>query len=132
MEKGRAKYSIREGFIGKGWAEGEFFISDLPDPTLRNGTTYYNKVNEISPINRDVVENLNMKSRTFFVYRINGFDNEPKAVLVFESERENAFTKEDIIDALSGVKQPLIMFIEKNNGVKIMDNRELASKNLDL
>tara|TARA_R110000744_G_scaffold198911_1_gene318144 strand:- start:655 stop:1500 length:846 start_codon:yes stop_codon:yes gene_type:complete len=132
MEKGRPKYSIREGFIGKGWAEGEYFVDDLPDPTLRNGNTYYNRINEISPISREVVDNLNMKSRTFFVYRINGFDSDPKAVLVFESERENAFNKEDIVESLSGVKQPLVMFIEKNNGVKIMDNRELANNDLGL
>jgi len=132
MEKGRPKYPIRDGFIGKGWAEGEYFIDNLPDPSIRNGNTYYNKLNGISPISREVVDNLNMKSRTFFIYRINGFDNDPKAVLVFESERENAFKAKDIIKSLTGIKQPLVMFIEKNNGVKIMDNRELENNNLGL
>jgi len=132
MEKGRSKYPITDGFIGKGWAEGEYFINNLPDPNARNGNTYYQAVNRINPIERDVVDNMNMKSRTYFVYRINGFDSTPKAILVFESERENAFTKELIVESLAGVKQPLVMFIEKNNGVKILDNVDLDNDNLEL
>ena len=132
MEKGRPKYPISDGFIGKGWAEGEYFIDDLPDPNARNGNTYYQAVNRINPIEKNVVDNMNMKSRTYFVYRINGFDSSPKAILVFESERENAFTKEEIIESLAGIKQPLVMFIEKNNGVKILDNIDLDNDNLEL
>jgi len=132
MEKGRSKYPITDGFIGKGWAEGEYFINNLPDPNARNGNTYYQAVNRINPIERNVVDNMNMKSRTYFVYRINGFDSTPKAILVFESERENAFTKENLVESLAGVKQPLVMFIEKNNGVKILDNVDLDNDNLEL
>lgn len=132
MEKGRPKYPLSDGFIGKGWAEGEFFINNLPDPNSRNGNSYYQAVNRINSIERDVVDNMNMKSRTYFVYRINGFDSSPKAILVFESERDNAFTKEAIIGSLAGIKQPLVMFIEKNNGVKILDNIDLDNDNLEL
>ena len=65
---------------------------------------------------------MKMKSRTFFIYRINGYDGNPRAVLVFESLDEKTFTKEFIIEKLNGVKQPLIMFIEKNNGIVITEN----------
>jgi hypothetical protein len=126
MEIGRTEYPINEGFIGKGWREGEYFIDDLPDPESgRNGsglTTYYNRVNQIHPIPRDVIDNMKMKSRTFFIYRINGYDGNPRAVLVFESLDEKTFTKEFIVEKLNGVKQPLIMFIEKNNGIVITEN----------
>lgn len=126
MEIGRTEYPINEGFIGKGWREGEYFIDDLPNPESgRNGsglTAYYNKVNQIHPIPRDVIDNMKMKSRTFFIYRINGYDGNPRAVLVFESLDEKTFTKEFIIEKLNGVKQPLIMFIEKNNGIVITEN----------
>lgn len=132
MEKGRPKYPITDGFIGKGWAEGEYFIDNLPDPNTRGGNTYYQAVNRINQIERSVVDNMNMKSRTYFVYRINGFDSTPKAILVFESERDSAFTKEQIVQSLSGVKQPLVMFIEKNNGVKILDNVDLDNDSLEL
>jgi hypothetical protein len=124
-KRGRPTYPIKDGFIGKGWAEGEFFIENLPLPTASNGKTYYNKINEINSISRNVIDNLNMKSRNFFIYRINGFDNSPKAVLVFESIEPKAFKKEHIIEKLTGVEQPLIMFIEKNNGVKLLENNAL-------
>ncbi|WP_298782710.1 hypothetical protein [uncultured Polaribacter sp.] len=124
-KRGRTSYPITDGFIGKGWAEGEFFIQELPSPKASNGRTYYNKINGINQISRSVIDNLNMKSRNFFIYRINGFDNSPKAVLVFESLEPSAFTKEHIIEKLAGVKQPLVMFIEKNNGVKLLENNAL-------
>lgn len=122
MEMGRKEYPVNEGFIGKGWREGEFFVDDLPDCKAKNGNSYYNAVNAINSIPRDVVNNLRMKSRTFFIYRINGYDGTPKAVLVFESLDANKFTKDFIVNKLNGVKQPLVMFIEKNNGVVITEN----------
>ncbi|HCU46705.1 MAG TPA: hypothetical protein DF610_19595 [Sphingobacterium sp.] len=119
---GRSDYPITDGFIGKGWREGEFFINNLPEITANGGNTYYNAINKINSIPRDVVNNLRMKSRNVFIYRINGYDGNPKAVLVFESLQPICFEKEFIIDKLNGVKQPLVMFIEKNNGVVITEN----------
>lgn len=123
---GRSSYPIDEGFIGKGWAEGEYFIDNLPDPGLRNGDTYYNQVNSICTIDRQVVRDIKMKSRTYFVYRIKGYDNQPKAVLVIESLNQNGFDKAEVINKLAGVKQPLVMFIEKNNGVKLQPTNNLG------
>jgi hypothetical protein len=122
----RNSYPINEGFIGKGWAEGEYFIDNLPDPALRNGDTYYNQVNAIRPIGRPIVDNIRMKSRTYFIYRINGYNGQPIAVLVIESLNQNGFVKDDIVGKLDGVKQPLIMFIEKNNGVKLQPTNNLG------
>ena len=124
MEIGRSEYPTTEGFIGKGWREGEYFIDDLPDSNVvRHGlNNYYNKMNSIHPIPRDVIDNLKMRSRTYFIYRINGYDGNPRAILVFESLKVSGFRKEFIIDKLNGVKQPLIMFIEKNNGILISEN----------
>ena len=123
---GRGSYPLEEGLIGKGWAEGEYFIDNLPDPSVRNGETYYTQVNSINGIGREVIRGIKMKSRTYFVYRIKGYENQPKAVLVIESINSNAFTKEDVINKLAGVKQPLVMFIEKNNGVKLQPINNLG------
>lgn len=112
---GRTKYPLNEGFIGKGWDEGEFFISDLPEPEQRGGSTYYNAITAHVSIDKDIVDSLKMKSRTYYVYRMDGFNNEPKALIVAESKLENAFTEQDIQDKLEGVSQPLVMFIEKIN-----------------
>ena len=119
---GRTEYPIGDGFIGKGWREGEFFINNLPDLTASNGNTYYNAINRINNIPREVVNSLRMKSRNFFIYRINGYDGNPKAVLVFESLQPSCFEKDFIVEKLNGVKQPLVMFIEKNNGIVLTEN----------
>lgn len=119
---GRTEYPIGDGFIGKGWREGEFFINNLPEVNAGNGNTYYNAINRINSIPRDVVNKLRMKSRNFFIYRINGYDGSPKAVLVFESLQPSCFEKDFIVEKLNGVKQPLVMFIEKNNGIVITEN----------
>jgi len=112
---GRTGYPLKEGFIGKGWDEGEFFIDDLPEPETRGGSTYYNAIAAHVSIEKEVVDSLKMKSRTYYVYRMDGFNNEPKALIVAESKLENAFTEQDIQDKLEGVSQPLVMFIEKIN-----------------
>jgi hypothetical protein len=119
---GRVEYPINEGFIGKGWREGEYFIENLPDTNAAGGNTYYNAINRIHPIPRSVIDGIKMKSSNFFIYRINGYDGNPKAVLVFESLNPTSFTKDFIVEKLNGVKQPLIMFIEKNNGIVITEN----------
>lgn len=126
QKTGRANYPIEDGFIGKGWEESEYFIDSLPDPNYRNGDTYFSQANAINKIDRNVLNEITMKSRTYFVYRIKGYDNQPKAVLVAESLKCNAFTKDEIIQKLSGVKQPLVMFIEKNNGVKLQPQNNLG------
>jgi len=122
----RSSYPIDEGFIGKGWAEGRFFIDNLPDPSSRNGETYYSQVNSICKIDKQIIKDIKMKSRTYFVYRINGYDNQPKAVLVIESINQNGFDENQVVSKLEGVKQPLVMFIEKNNGVKFQPTNNLG------
>jgi hypothetical protein len=121
---GRSSYPISEGLIGKAWAEGEFFVDDLPDPSDRSGTTYYNRLNALNHVPREVINNLKMPSRTFYIRRMNGFENTPKAIIVIESIRNNAFQKQEVINKLDGVKQPLVMFIEKNNGVNLTNNND--------
>jgi len=123
---GRSNYPLNEGFIGKAWAEGEFYIHDLPDPNLRNGDTYYQRVNAICNIPRNVIQGMTMLSRTFYIYRINGFEGHPKAIIVIESQNPNAFTKEEVIEKLNGVKQPLIMFVEKNSGLNLQNSNNIG------
>lgn len=124
MEMGRREYPINEGFIGKGWKEGDFFCDNLPEITNgRNGiNNYYSSVNNIFPIPKNVIEGMRMKSRNFYVYRVDGYDSNPKAVLVFESLNPTTFTKESIMEKLSDIEEPLMMFIEKNNGIALTEN----------
>lgn len=107
-------YPIDEGFIGKGWAEGEFFIDDLPDPSLKGGDPYFNQLNSLFKIDRETAQNIDMKSRTYFVYRINGYDGQPKAVMVVESLNRNGFNKKEVINKLMNIRQSLVMFVENS------------------
>jgi len=113
----RGNYPINEGFIALAWQEGEFFIDDLPDPTKNNRTTYYNACKAVSEIPRETIDAIKMASRSFYIKRLSGFDNKPKAIIVIESKIASAFTKAAIDSKLEIVIQPLIMFIENNNGV---------------
>lgn len=131
IEVGRINYPINEGFIGKGWAEGEFFIDDLPDPTTNKGNEYYSAISEIYPIPKKVVNCIKMKSRTYYVFRMNGYNNAPNSVLVIESIKPNAFKSQFVKDKLDEIKQPLEMFIEKNISMQINRNNNLA-ENLGL
>ena len=124
-QMGRQDYPVNEGLIGKGWAEGDYYIDSLPDPNRSNGNPYYNQVNQIKKIPRDVCDNIKMKSRTYFMYRINGYDNEPNSIIVMESLNHKAFKKEDAIEGMKGVKQSLIMFVEKYN-TNHVNNSNLA------
>lgn len=123
---GRSNYPLNEGFIGKAWGEGEFYIHDLPDPSLRNGNNYYQRVNSICNIPRDVIQGMRMLSRTFYIYRISGFQGDPKAIIVIESLNANAFTKEEVVDKLESIKQPLIMFVEKNSGLNMQISNNIG------
>jgi hypothetical protein len=123
---GRNSYPKNDGFIGLGWATGEFFINDLPDPTVRNGETYFNAVNAVCQIEKKVVQSIKMKSRTYLVLRIKGYDNQAKAVLVIESINKEGFDKDAVLQKLEDAKQPLVMFVEKNNGVKLQPTNNLG------
>lgn len=123
---GRSSYPIDEGFIGKGWAEGSYFIDDLPDPMLNKGNDYYDAVNNINQIPKATLKLIKMKSRTYYVCSIDGYDNEPTAVLVIESSNEKAFKEEEIREKIDEIKKPLEMFIEKNLTIKLRKNNNLA------
>lgn len=119
----RNSYPIDEGFIGEGWKDGEFFIDSLIDSTQPSSReAYYRDVMSKCTISKDILKNLNMKSCTYLVYRMDGYEGTPKAVIVVESTKVGGFTRETVIETLNEVKQPLVMFIEKNNGVKLQGN----------
>lgn len=117
LEKtGRGTYPIDEGFIGLGWDRGEYFVDDLPDPNTEGGPKrYYERVSKEVSISKHIVEKLNMKSRSYFVIRLEGFDNKPKAVIVLESKNAKAFNEMEVRSKIEDSFQPLIMFIETMN-----------------
>ena len=45
---------------------------------------------------------------------------------MIESINQNGFAKDDVINKLMKIKQPLVMFIENNNGVNLQINNTLG------
>lgn len=111
---GRSNYPLKEGFIGLGWERGEYYIADLPDPSS-NFETYYERVSNENTIDRLAVNNIKMKSRSYFIHRVDGFDSNPKAIIVFESIQPEGIDKEKVKNFLSENLSPLVTFVEKIN-----------------
>lgn len=126
QKNGRSSYPVDEGFIGKGWEENEFFINSLPDPNGRTRESYFNQICANCNIEKSTLQSIRMKSRTFLVKRINGFDSQAKAVIVLESLKAAGFEKDEISQKLENVKLPLMMFVEKNNGINLLPTNDLG------
>lgn len=122
-QSGRPSYSLGHGLISKGWEEQNFTILNLPSYDLNNGDDYYNAVNEIKLIGRDIVDNLKMKSRSYVIKSMNGYDGNPRAVIVFESLNENGLNEESINNQITEINAPLVMFIEKNSEVQLKNSK---------
>ena len=123
---GRTNYPIDEGFIARGWEQGKFFIDNLPDPNLRNGDSYFKEVSQNCKIEKNIVNAIKMKSRSYFIQRLNGYDSNPKALIVIESLLPSSLTEQTIAEKLTDNEQPLVMFVEKNNGIKFVNSNNLG------
>jgi hypothetical protein len=123
---GRTNYPIDEGFIARGWEQGQFFIENLPDPNIRSGEPYFKEISQHCNISKEVVSLIKMKSRSYFVHRLNGYDSNPKALIVIESTLPDSIDGSVISEKLTGIEQPLVMFVEKNNGIKFINSNNLG------
>jgi hypothetical protein len=96
---GRPIYSLDQGIVGLAWEGKEAFVDDLPDPaTDLDG--YCSAVEALHGLPADVVRSLRMKSRTLSGHLIlDALGDGPVAVIVFESMRPGAFTRQAIEEA---------------------------------
>lgn len=129
LEKpGRPNYPINQGFIGLAWATGKYFHNNLPDPNIRSGSTYYKAVCDINFIEEETVSNISMRSRTYFIRRMNGYDGSPRAVIVIESEEVEKFDEEFAEEKLQGVKSNLVTFIENSTLLNTAETEAAAER----
>lgn len=109
----RKDYPLEEGFIGKAYREGVFFIDNLP--VFKEGVKqkYYDAVTKLCDINKDVLKTISMKSRTYYCKALTDFRAvDRKAVIVIESLDEKKFSKDNIQKALGEEEERLKYFIE--------------------
>lgn len=107
-------YPISEGYIGKAMKDGSFFIDNIPEFKDGKREEYYSFVCNSCNIQKDIVRNLSMKSRTYYCKALtDSMETERKAVIVFESLEANRFTEEQVKGVLEPEEKKLTAFIEK-------------------
>ena len=79
--KGRDSYPDNEGFIAKGWEEGDFCFGILPDPN-EDFESYTSQVMAYCTIKKGTIRNLNMLSRSYCINSINKSVTQEKIGLV--------------------------------------------------
>lgn len=93
---GRGGYPDNEGFIAKGWEDGEFEINDIP-MWKGAGTQYKSYVKSKCNISDEVLQNINMRSKSFYIYRFNNHDaSNPLGIIVFEKIEANGISKNTV------------------------------------
>ncbi|MFD2671796.1 hypothetical protein [Marinicrinis sediminis] len=86
-KSGRKKYPCTEGFISNAWHNGEFNIENLPHPRKAR-QSYIKAVLNTCSIEVATLEKMKMKSRHFYCKNLDNINNDPIAVIVFESTNE--------------------------------------------
>lgn len=113
-QPGRTSYPDNVGVISEAWRLGEAYHSALPDPKAKRGeTAYYRRQNEMG-ITVDIVQNLKMKSRSYWGLAI----REPRgvekiAVVIVESTGPSLPNREELRRAVEGQSKLIAQFVEK-------------------
>lgn len=99
-KKGRDYYPDDEGFISMGWNNGKKYIKHLPDYNI-NPEEYLIRIKKHISFREEVLKNLNMKSRVYYVRSINNEDSRlPYGIVVIESTLHNAPKEADLDKSL--------------------------------
>ncbi|MNQ35755.1 hypothetical protein D3C85_492560 [compost metagenome] len=84
-EPGRKIYNDNQGFIAIGWGNGKFTIDGLPR-FKKNEEAYVKVIRAACAIPKKVLNDINMKSSSFYINTINDTSNVyPIAIIVIES-----------------------------------------------
>ncbi len=109
---GRNAYPDNQGYIGKTWREGKFFIDSLPE--WKTNEAEYIKIMKRENFPKGLHKTLRMKSRLFFGWRINDSkDQKPLAILMIESTEPNRWTEEQLTDYFVQEKKKFCNIFER-------------------
>lgn len=112
----RSHYPISDGFIGLALqnGDGEYFINNLPEYKTGNKERYYSAILENCQMDKEVLRNLKMRSRSFYCLAIKDpAETKRNAVIVFESTLPDKLQRESILNALDSEKHKIVAFVEK-------------------
>lgn len=91
-KKGRTKFGVKEGCIGKAWEGDWHFDSAIPEDK-ESANDYHKRVYQIP---KGVSANLGMRSRLIAGKRVSDQTGRPIGVIVVESDEMDAFTEEEL------------------------------------
>lgn len=116
--KGREIYPDNEGLISQGWLDSVCVIDNIPQ-WKNNGQKYITYVNQIKPIDKDTILNMKMKSRSFYIKRIDNEDSRtPHGIIVIEQMSPTQIDNNMIIDVLEKHESNLIILFKSMKSVK--------------
>lgn len=85
QKKGIEIYPDNEGFIAKGWCNKTYKIDSIPQWDHK-GSKYKSFIKKTCNISDNRINKINMKSRAYYVYRLDSFDSQAHhGVAVFET-----------------------------------------------
>ena len=97
-KRGRDKYPKDEGFIGKCWRNGYYYINKLPDYSS-NEKDYVAKVTSECSIKKGDLRSISMKSKTYFCRNLLNKSEVPIAVIVVESLNDDLSVSKEKLNA---------------------------------
>lgn len=110
---GRGNYSSNEGFIAKGWQNGKFSIDSAPK-WAANGKDYKDFMKRNCSITDSTLKKIRMKSRSFYIYRINNEDSRPPlGIIVFEQIKPQAINN-TLIEGIISSHEAQLQFLVKS------------------
>lgn len=111
-KSGLEQYNDDEGFIAKGWQSKIYEIHSIPQ-WKQNGSSYKSFMKINCKIDDIRLKGLTMKSRSFYVYRLDSDTSNPYGVIVFE-KMENSQINTNLIDNIFTHHKPQIINLLKS------------------
>lgn len=116
--KGREIYPHNDGLISKGWIDSVCVINNIPQ-WKNNGQKYITYVNQIKSIDKDTIRNMKMKSRSFYIKRIDNEDSRtPHGIIVIEQMNPNQIDNNMVDVILEKYQSNLIVLFKSMKSIK--------------
>lgn len=116
-KKGRESYPSNEGFIALGWANEIYEIYNIP-PWSRTGQDYKSAIKELCNISDKTLKGLNMKSCSFFIYRLDNEDSRPPlGIVVVEQLQSSQIDPQNMNEIFSRNEQQLSFLIKSMKSI---------------
>lgn len=110
--KSRSTYPDNEGLIARGWKEDICILHGIPEYRGK-GQQYFSKVNSSHPISYETVKKLKMKSRSFYIKRINNEDSRlPHGIIVVEQMDSREINSELMDEIFENEETKFVLFFK--------------------